>query len=60
MFVLFRYRQLFGLPKEEGLMLRTTCSMRKEANALKDANVQFGDLYVFENHLCFDWKVRPL
>eukprot|EP00966_Prymnesium_polylepis_P140119 3236724-Prymnesium_polylepis.1 len=51
-----RYRQLFGLGKEEGLMLRTTCSMRKEANALKDANVQFGDLYVFEAHLCFDWK----
>ena len=38
-------------------MLRTTCSMRKETNALKDANVSFGDLYVFEKHLCFDWKV---
>jgi len=52
-----KYRQLFGLPKEENLMVRTTCSMRKEANALKDANVSFGDLYVFEYHLCFDWKV---
>ena len=52
-----KYRQLFGLAKEENLMLRATCSMRKEANALKDANVQFGDLYVFEHHLCFDWKV---
>jgi len=47
----------FGLPKEEGLLQRTTCSMRKETNAVKDANVQFGDLYVFEHHLCFDWKV---
>ena len=52
-----KYRQLFGLGKDEGLMLRTTCSMRKEANALKDANVSFGDMYVFEKHLCFDWKV---
>ena len=31
--------------------------MRKEQNALKDTTVQFGDLYVFEAHLCFDWKV---
>lgn len=52
-----KYRQLFGLTRDENLMLRTTCSMRKEANALKDANVSFGDLYVFEYHLCFDWKV---
>merc|ERR1712086_832719 len=52
-----KYRQLFGLPKEESLPLRTTCSMRKENNALKDTTVQFGDLYVFEAHLCFDWKV---
>ena len=52
-----KYRQLFGLPKEEALSLRTTCSMRKENNALKDTTVQFGDLYVFEAHLCFDWKV---
>jgi hypothetical protein len=52
-----KYRQLFGLPKEEQLSLRTTCSMRKENNALKDTTVQFGDLYVFEAHLCFDWKV---
>jgi len=52
-----KYRQLFGLPKDAGLLKKTTCSMRKEANALKDANVQFGDLYVFEAHLCFDWKV---
>jgi len=46
-----------GLPREEALSLRTTCSMRKENNALKDTTVQFGDLYVFEHHLCFDWKV---
>merc|ERR1719262_894899 len=52
-----KYRQLFGLNKEEALLLRTTCSMRKESNALKEANVQFGDLFVFDNHLCFDWKV---
>jgi len=52
---LAKYRQLFGLPKEEALSLRTTCSMRKEQNALKDSTVQFGDLYVFEAHLCFDW-----
>jgi len=52
-----KYRQLFNLSKDENLMLRTTCSMRKEANALKDANVSFGDLYVFEKTLCFDWKV---
>ena len=52
-----KYRQLFNLNKAENLMLRTTCSMRKESNALKDANVSFGDLYVFEKHLCFDWKV---
>ena len=45
-----KYRQLFGLPKEEALSLRTTCSMRKEQNALKDTTVQFGDLYVFEAH----------
>ena len=41
----------------QGLVVRTTCSMRKEANALKDANVSFGDMYLFEKHLCFDWKV---
>ena len=40
------------MPKEEALSLRTTCSMRKETNALKDTTVQFGDLYVFEAHLC--------
>ena len=54
---LAKLRTLFQLPKDAALALRTTCSMRKEANALKDATVQFGDLYVFENHLCFDWKV---
>ena len=27
-----KYRQLFNLHKDEALMLRTTCSMRKEAN----------------------------
>ena len=52
-----KYRQLFNLAKDENLMLRTTCSARKESNALKDANVSFGDMYVFEKHLCFDWKV---
>ena len=52
-----KYRQLFALDKDEPLVLRTTCSMRKEANALKDANVSFGDMYLFEKHLCFDWKV---
>jgi len=52
-----KYRQLFALQKDEGLVVRTTCSMRKEANALKDANVSFGDMYLFEKHLCFDWKV---
>eukprot|EP00962_Isochrysis_galbana_P052519 scaffold23956_cov67-Isochrysis_galbana.AAC.1 len=31
--------------------------MRKETNAVKDSNVQFGDLYLFDSHLCFDWKV---
>ena len=30
-----KYRQLFGLNKDEALLLRTTCSMRKESNALK-------------------------
>ena len=34
-----KYRQLFGLPKEEALSLRTTCSMRKEQNALKVQNL---------------------
>jgi len=52
-----KYRQLFGLSGDESLRLRTTCSMRKETNAVKDANVQFGDLYLFDSHLCFDWKV---
>ena len=27
------------------------------ASLAQDANVSFGDLYVFERHLCFDWKV---
>mmetsp|Transcript_13813 Transcript_13813/g.42046 ORF Transcript_13813/g.42046 Transcript_13813/m.42046 type:complete len:1038 (+) Transcript_13813:202-3315(+) len=52
-----KYRQLFGLDGDEQLRLRTTCSMRKETNAVKDSNVQFGDLYLFDSHLCFDWKV---
>mmetsp|Transcript_18327 Transcript_18327/g.53484 ORF Transcript_18327/g.53484 Transcript_18327/m.53484 type:complete len:868 (+) Transcript_18327:207-2810(+) len=52
-----RYRLLFGIKSEEDLLLRTTCSMRKEMNAVKDQNVAFGEMYVFEQHLCFDWKV---
>ena len=52
-----KWRQTFQLSKDENLMLRTTCSMRREQNAFKDGNVSFGDLYLFEKHLCFDWKV---
>ena len=49
---LAKLRTLFQLPKDAALALHD--GRRKEANALKDATVQFGDLYVFENHLCFD------
>jgi serine/threonine protein kinase/CRP-like cAMP-binding protein len=52
-----KYRLLFGLASDEQLMLRTTCSMRKEMNAVKDQNLAFGEMFVFEKHLCFDWKV---
>lgn len=52
-----KYRMLFGIKGEEQLMMRTTCSMRKEVNAVKDPNVAFGEMFIFEQHLCFDWKV---
>jgi len=52
-----KYRQLFGLADDEALLLRTTCSMRKETNAVKEANVQFGEMLLFDSFLCFDWKV---
>lgn len=52
-----KYRALFGLNVEANLLLRVTCSMRKEMNAVKDQNVAFGEMFVFDSHLCFDWKV---
>jgi len=52
-----KYRVLFGIKGDEQLLLRTTCSMRKEMNAVKDPNVAFGEMFIFEQHLCFDWKV---
>jgi len=52
-----KYRQLFGIKTDDDLLLRTTCSMRKEMNAVKDQNVAFGEMFIFEQHLCFDWKV---
>ena len=30
--------------------------MRKEAGSKKEEAVQFGDLFVWSHHLCFDWK----
>lgn len=52
-----KYRALFGIGADENLLLRTTCSMRKEMNAVKDQNLAFGEMFIFEQHLCFDWKV---
>lgn len=51
-----RYRELFGLPRDATLLLHSTCSMRKEAGSKKEEAVQFGDLFVWSHHLCFDWK----
>ena len=31
--------------------------MRRELNAVKEGNAHFGELYIFEKHLCFDLKV---
>jgi len=31
--------------------------VRREVNAVKEANAHFGDLYIFESTLCFDLKM---
>ena len=32
--------------------------VRRELNAVKEGNAHFGELYIFEKHLCFDLKAR--
>ena len=48
---------MFQLPKEEKLFSVYQCSVRRELNAVKEGNAHFGELYLFEKHLCFDLKV---
>jgi beta-adrenergic-receptor kinase len=48
---------MFQLPKEEKLISVYQCSVRRELNAVKEGNAHFGELYIFERHLCFDLKV---
>ena len=48
---------MFQLPKEEKLISVYQCSVRRELNAVKEGNAHFGELYLFEKHLCFDLKV---
>jgi beta-adrenergic-receptor kinase len=48
---------MFQLPKEEKLIGVYQCSVRRELNAVKEGNAHFGELYIFEKHLCFDLKV---
>jgi len=52
-----RARQTFGLEKDAQLIGVYQCSVRREMNAIKEANAHFGELYLFESHLCFDLKM---
>ena len=50
------WRAIFKLPADEALVLKTSVSMKKEEHAKKDDSVTFGEMYVFAEHLCFQWK----
>ena len=49
--------QMFQISKEEKLFSVYQCSVRRELNAVKEGNAHFGELYIFEKHVCFDLKV---
>ena len=53
---LAEWRKTFGLPEDEALQLKMACQGTREANAKKD-ELQYGDLFVFEDHLCFEWRI---
>jgi len=48
---------MFQLPEKEKLISVYQCSVRRELNAVKEGNAHFGELYIFEKHLCFDLKM---
>jgi len=52
-----RTRTMFGLSSDQKLLGVYQCSVRREVNAVKEANAHFGDLYIFESTLCFDLKM---
>ena len=48
---------MFELPEKEKLISVYQCSVRRELNAVKEGNAHFGELYIFEKHLCFNLKI---
>lgn len=52
-----RARSLFATPSDKKLIGVYQCSVRKEVNAVKEANAHFGEMYIFEHALCFDLKM---
>lgn len=48
----------FKLPATESLRFKTAFdSVQKEANAMKEDEVQYGQLFIFEKHLCFEYRI---
>uniref|UniRef100_A0A7S0JJA9 cGMP-dependent protein kinase n=1 Tax=Calcidiscus leptoporus TaxID=127549 RepID=A0A7S0JJA9_9EUKA len=52
-----KQRQVFGIDASQKLIGVYSCSVRREQNAVKEANAHFGDMYIFESQLCFDLKM---
>jgi hypothetical protein len=52
-----QWRRTFKLDVGAAFCYQCGVSMVREENAKKETDVQFGDLFVFDTHLCFNWKV---
>ena len=50
-------RKLFRMDESAVCRGVYACSVRREVNAVKEANAHFGELYIYDNHLCFDLKM---
>jgi len=50
-------RTNFGLPADAKLMNVYQCSVRREQHGVKDAAAHYGELFIFDNMLCFDLKM---
>uniref|UniRef100_A0A7S2C4X5 cGMP-dependent protein kinase n=1 Tax=Haptolina brevifila TaxID=156173 RepID=A0A7S2C4X5_9EUKA len=53
-----KYQASFNLQKDEVLRLKTTFdSVQKESNAKKEDSVEYGELFIFDRHLCLEFRI---